>query len=33
MNVDDRIFLETAMVAYLFEGVEPDIEGYVPPSK
>ncbi len=32
MNVDDRAFLEAAMVAYLFEGIEPDIEGYVPPS-
>ena len=32
MNVDDRAFLETAMVAYLFEDKEPTIEGYVPPS-
>lgn len=33
MNVDDRQFLETAMVDYLFEGKEPDIEGYVPVKK
>ncbi len=33
MNADDRAFLESAMVAYLFEGIEPEIEGYVPPSK
>lgn len=33
MNADDRTFLEAAMVAYLFEGKEPEIEGYVPPSK
>ncbi|MCJ8320157.1 MAG: oxidative damage protection protein, partial [Colwellia sp.] len=26
-------FLESAMVAYLFEGKEPVIEGYVPPAK
>ena len=32
MNPDDRSFLETAMIAYLFDGIEPDIEGYVPPS-
>ena len=33
MNVEDRKFLETTMVDYLFEGKEPSIEGYVPPSK
>jgi len=33
MNADDRAFLESAMVAYLFEGKEPVIEGYVPPTK
>ena len=33
MNADDRVFLESAMVAYLFEGKEPVIEGYVPPAK
>ena len=33
MNVDDRTFLEKAMVDYLFDGKEPEIEGYVPPSK
>jgi len=32
MNVDDRAFLEKAMVEYLFDGIEPDIEGYVPPT-
>ena len=32
MNADDRAFLEKAMVDYLFEGIEPDIEGYVPPE-
>jgi Fe-S cluster biosynthesis and repair protein YggX len=32
MNANDRAFLETAMVAYLFDGKEPEIEGYVPPS-
>lgn len=32
MNPDDRKFLETAMVEFLFEHKEPDIEGYVPPS-
>jgi len=29
MNADDRAFLEKAMVNYLFEGIEPTIEGYV----
>ncbi|MBL4909212.1 MAG: oxidative damage protection protein [Alteromonadaceae bacterium] len=33
MEANDRAFLEQAMVAYLFEGKEPEIEGYVPPSK
>jgi len=33
MNPDDRAFLEAAMVAYLFEGKEPEIEGYVPVNK
>lgn len=30
MNPDDRAFLEKAMVEYLFEGKEPEIDGYVP---
>jgi Fe-S cluster biosynthesis and repair protein YggX len=30
MNAEDRKFLEDAMVAYLFEGQEPKIEGYTP---
>jgi Fe-S cluster biosynthesis and repair protein YggX len=33
MNPDDRAFLEKAMIDYLFEGKEPTIEGYVPPTK
>lgn len=33
MNADDRQFLETTMVAFLFEGKEPTIEGYVPENK
>lgn len=33
MQADDRAFLESAMVAYLFEGTEPVIDGYVPPTK
>ncbi|WDE04179.1 oxidative damage protection protein [Thalassomonas viridans] len=33
MNPDDRAFLEKAMVDYLFEGKEPEIEGYTPPEK
>ena len=32
MQPDDRQFLETQMEAFLFEGKEPEIEGYVPPS-
>ncbi|MDO6577399.1 oxidative damage protection protein [Alteromonas stellipolaris] len=28
-----RQFLEQSMSAYLFDGVEPTIEGYVPPEK
>ncbi|MGB2739206.1 MAG: oxidative damage protection protein [Cognaticolwellia sp.] len=33
MNPDDRAFLESAMVAFLFEGKEPEIEGYTPEKK
>ena len=33
MNPDDRAFLEAAMVAYLFDGKEPEIEGYTPEKK
>ena len=33
MEPNDRAFLENAMVAYLFEGKEPEIEGYVPIKK
>lgn len=33
MEANDRKFLEDKMVAYLFEGKEPTIEGYVPPTK
>jgi Fe-S cluster biosynthesis and repair protein YggX len=33
MNATDRKFLEEKMVAFLFDGVEPSIEGYVPPTK
>jgi Fe-S cluster biosynthesis and repair protein YggX len=33
MNPDDRAFLESAMVDYLFEGKEPEIEGYTPENK
>ncbi|SET62453.1 oxidative damage protection protein [Thalassotalea agarivorans] len=33
MNPDDRAFLEKAMVEFLFEGKEPEIEGYVPETK
>jgi len=33
MEPSDRAFLEAAMVAYLFEGKEPEIEGYVPVKK
>jgi Fe-S cluster biosynthesis and repair protein YggX len=32
MQPEARQFLETQMQAYLFEGKEPDIEGYVPPK-
>ena len=32
MQPEARTFLEQQMQAYLFEGKEPDIEGYVPPS-
>ena len=30
MNVDDRKFLEEQMTAFLFEGKEVEIEGFVP---
>lgn len=33
MHPDDRKFLEEKMEAFLFEGIEPSIEGYVPPTK
>lgn len=33
MNPDDRAILEKQMVDYLFEGIEPKIEGYVPEKK
>ncbi|WP_371193984.1 oxidative damage protection protein [Glaciecola sp. SC05] len=33
MNATDRKFLEDKMVAFLFDGIEPTIEGYVPPTK
>lgn len=33
MNPDDRAILEKTMVDYLFNGIEPKIEGYVPQSK
>lgn len=33
MEPNDRAFLETAMVEFLFEGKEPEIEGYVPVKK
>ena len=33
MEPNDRAFLENAMVAYLFEGKEPEIEGYVAVKK
>ncbi|MBA6291664.1 oxidative damage protection protein [Colwellia sp. MB3u-70] len=33
MDPDDRAFLESAMVAYLFEGKEPEIEGFTPEKK
>ena len=33
MDPEARQFLETQMQAFLFEGKEVDIEGYVPPSK
>lgn len=32
MQPEARTFLEQQMEAYLFEGTEPNIEGYVPPS-
>ena len=33
MEPTDRKFLEEQMEAFLFEGKEPSIEGYVPPKK
>ena len=33
MEPNDRKFLEEKMEAFLFEGIEPTIEGYVPPTK
>lgn len=33
MNPDDRAVLEKAMVNYLFDGTEPEIEGYTPENK
>ncbi len=33
MEPTDRKFLEEQMEAFLFEGKEPTIEGYVPPNK
>ena len=33
MNPDDRAILEKQMVDYLFEGIEPKNEGYVPEKK
>ncbi|APE04573.1 oxidative damage protection protein [Alteromonas sp. RW2A1] len=33
MEPEARAFLEERMSAYLFDGVEPTIEGYVPPKK
>lgn len=32
MDPAARKFLEQKMEAFLFEGIEPDIEGYVPPK-
>ncbi|GAB5382482.1 MAG: oxidative damage protection protein [Aliiglaciecola sp.] len=32
MQPEARAFLEDQMVGYLFEGKEPNIEGYVPPQ-
>ncbi len=33
MDANDRAVLEKAMVSYLFEGKEPEIEGYTPENK
>ncbi|MDF2179104.1 oxidative damage protection protein [Aliiglaciecola sp. CAU 1673] len=33
MNAEHRTFLEQEMKAFLFEGKDVEIEGYVPPSK
>ncbi|WP_406666071.1 oxidative damage protection protein [Gallaecimonas sp. GXIMD1310] len=32
MDPEHRQFLEQAMVAFLFEGKDPQIDGYTPPS-
>ena len=33
MDANDRAILEKAMVDYLFDGIEPKIEGYTPEKK
>ena len=33
MDTNDRAVLEKAMVNYLFDGKEPEIEGYTPENK
>ncbi len=33
MEPNDRAFLEKCMIEFLFEGKEPEIEGYVPIKK
>ena len=33
MDPNARSFLEEKMTAYLFDGIEPTIDGYVPPEK
>ena len=33
MDTNDRAILEKAMVDYLFDGIEPKIEGYTPEKK
>ena len=33
MDPNDRAILEKAMVDYLFDGIEPKIEGYTPENK
>ncbi|WKE66165.1 oxidative damage protection protein [Gallaecimonas kandeliae] len=32
MDAEHRKFLEQAMIGFLFEGKDPEIEGYTPPS-